>query len=90
MASHASDSRIGKVKLVPSTLSADFSRLGEQATEATLAGVDYIHADVMDCRFVPNLTLGPVVIEGISVSTHPLNGWLWYFRTRLRPGLQVT
>ena len=59
-----------KIKLAPSILSADFGRLGEQVAEADRAGADYIHVDVMDGRFVPNLTIGPVVVQGIRGSTN--------------------
>lgn len=54
-----------KVKLAPSILSADFARLGEQVEQAIRAGAEYIHVDVMDGHFVPNLTIGPPVVSAI-------------------------
>ena len=65
------------IRIAPSILSADFGRLADEVRAVEAAGADWIHVDVMDGRFVPNITIGPLVVEAVrKVTRLPIDAHL--------------
>jgi len=73
-----------KIKIAPSILSADFARLGEQVRETVQAGAEYLHIDVMDGQFVPNITIGPLVVGALKPLTEA-GGVIMDVHLRIQP-----